>query len=226
MVSDEVFYKRKEQPFGRSWEEWSAEWWKWLLSTTDRNNPVNDATGELQSIGQQDANVFFLAGTHATEAERIVNIPEGKAVFFPTCVMSASYAEFPLLKSEEDLRRYASEGNQVNDMGITLEGETFEGAQIGKHTLNKTELLEFAVKSPLFEVILPVHNIHLYAKGGRTEVVSDGYWVFLKPLQRGRYTLIVTQDTKDDRTTLTLNCSYVLTYRLLVSEKNVRILRR
>ena len=222
---DDIFFRMDEEPFDKSLEIWSAEWWKWLLSTTDLNNPVNDATGELQSIGQPHANVFFLAGTHVKKAERIVNIPEDRAVFFPSAVMSASFAEFPNLKSEQDLREYAKEGNQVIDMEVTFEGVTSAGETINKQTLDKEDLEKYMVESPLFEVILPNFNIHMYAEGGPTQVVSEGYWVFLKPLERGKYTLTISQNTKDDPTTLTLNCSYVIKYNILVQPKDVTVIR-
>jgi hypothetical protein len=201
------FFPLDEEPFGKSWGDWSAEWWKWLLSITDRNNPVNDVTGELQQIAQHYLpNVFFLAGTHVTKGERECEIPAGTAIFVPIATMSASYAEFPDLQREEDLRSYAEEGNQVRDMKLTIDGE-----EIDKESLEK-----YRVKSPLFKATLPEDNICLYVKGGETETVSDGYWAFLKPLPSGRHTLVISQNTKNHPPSGTLNCKYDLTYHLTV----------
>ncbi len=35
-----------EKPFGLTYGEWSAEWWKWLLSSPIDSNPSTDKTGK------------------------------------------------------------------------------------------------------------------------------------------------------------------------------------
>jgi hypothetical protein len=199
-------YSLEENPFNKSWADWSAEWWKWLLSTPDNISPVNDATGELQHIAQLQPNVIFLAGTHQKKVERACIIPAAKAILFPIATMSASYVEFPNLRTEDELWRYAEEGNQVLDMSLSIDGEL----------LDQKYLEKYRVKTPVFEVFLPENNIQLYVKGGATKVVADGYWAFLKPLPLGSHTIIINQTTKDHPPSLTLNCSYELIYNLRV----------
>ena len=36
-----------EKPFGLTYGEWSAEWWKWLLSSPSESNPSTDKTGNI-----------------------------------------------------------------------------------------------------------------------------------------------------------------------------------
>jgi hypothetical protein len=205
-ASTNTLYSLEEKPFGKSWEDWSAEWWKWLLPTSDSNSPVNDADGELQGIAQHQPNVFFLAGTHQKKVERTCRIPAGKAILFPVATMSASYLEFPNLQNEGELRRCAEEGNQVDDMKLTIDGAVIDRGKLEK----------YRVKSPLFEVTLPDNNIHQYVQGGKTKAVSDGYWAFLKPLPPGEHTLIISQKTKDHPPSGTINCGYEITYHLIV----------
>jgi hypothetical protein len=199
-------YSREEKPFDKPWEDWSAEWWKWLLSISDNNNPVNDEDGELQGIGQHQPNVFFLGGTHQKKVERRCRIPPGKAILFPVATMSTSYLEFPNLHNEADLRRHAEDGSQVEDMKLIVDDEE----------INKEALEKYRVKSPLFELSLPEKNILLHVGGGETRAVSDGYWAFLKPLTPGEHTLTVSQKTKDHPASGTLNCKYEMTYHLMV----------
>ncbi len=204
---NDKLYSRDEKPLGNSWEDWGAKWWNWLLSITDKDNPVHDRTGELQHITQRHLpNVFFLAGTHDRKVERTCKIPAGVSILFPIATMSTSYAEFPNLHNETELRTYAEEGNQVLDMKLSIDGE-----EIDKGNLDK-----YRVKSPLFKVDLPENNIHMYVDGGETEAVSDGYWAFLKPLSPGNHTLIISQTTKDHPLSGTINCRYDLTYHLAV----------
>ena len=34
-------------PYGVSYNEWSAEWWKWLHSSPEDRNPATDTTGDF-----------------------------------------------------------------------------------------------------------------------------------------------------------------------------------
>lgn len=68
---------------GKTYEQWSVEWWKWAESIPVPINPILDETGKSSGIGQSGS-VWFLAGTSgATKIERKAEIPAGKAIFFP-----------------------------------------------------------------------------------------------------------------------------------------------
>jgi|SRR6476469_10031351 len=218
MDSADYFYNMNEQPEGRSWEEWGTEWWKWVLTKPDSTNPVNDIDGGFQGIGQTHPKMFMLAGTHSKKAERTVTVPKGTSIFTCVAVMSASFAEFPKLKTVNELLTYAKQGNNVEDMKVTISKMQDMGKRTDQVTLEKTDLQQYHVTSSnAFQVTLPRHNLQLYAKEGETFVVSDGYWICLRPLHPGNYDLEVSQTTADDPTTLTLNCSYDITYHLNVA---------
>ena len=51
-----------------------------------------------------------------------------------------------------------------------------------------TDLRPYRILSPLFDVRLGENNI-LEVKQQNTQMISDGYWVFLKPLTTGRHQL-------------------------------------
>src|SRR5437899_1087429 len=40
------------KPFGKTYGEWSAAWWQWVLSIPKRDNPLADPTGEKCAVGQ------------------------------------------------------------------------------------------------------------------------------------------------------------------------------
>ena len=90
-MTDRLAYKPDENPFGKRWEEWTAEWWKWSLSLPKDQNPITDPTGENASHNQRGP-VWFLAGTFGGVAERTCDIPAGKAIFFPISCNETSYA--------------------------------------------------------------------------------------------------------------------------------------
>jgi len=51
---------------GKTYGEWSAEWWKYVFSLPLNRNPLDDNTGRLCSEAQSAASpVFFFVGTLA-----------------------------------------------------------------------------------------------------------------------------------------------------------------
>jgi hypothetical protein len=204
-TNDIKMYSREDKPFGKSWEEWTAIWWQWLLSIPDESNPANDNTGTYCKE-RQSGPVWFLTFAHSPSAERTCTIPAGKSILFPVATMECSYAEFPKLNKESELRSYAKQGNQVSSMEATIDGLK----------LQKSDLEKYRIESQLFTVKLPENNIYFWTAPGETQAVSDGYWVFLEPLPPGDHELHFSQVTEDDPTTGTLNCKYDVTYHLKV----------
>lgn len=88
-----------------------------------------------------------------------------------------SIAEFPKLNSEEELKQCAKE---IQDSVINLHA-TVDGKNI-------RNLEAYRIPSPLFNFTLPENNI-LGLPPQTTQAVSDGNWVFLKPLAVDEHTI-------------------------------------
>jgi len=173
-MTDRLTYKPEENPFGKTWEEWTAEWWKWSLSLPKDQNPITDTTGKNASFNQRGP-VWFLAGTFGGLAERTCEIPAGNAIFFPISCNETSYAECPNFKTETELRAFAkADIDQVKIIMATLDGQRLSDSDLRR------------LKSPPFELDLPEGNV-LGVSPGKTKSNSDGYWVFLKPLPVGTH---------------------------------------
>ena len=54
---------------------------------------------------------------------------------------------------------------------------------IDEFILTANFLTGFRIQSPFIDIMLPENNI-LDISPGITRVISEGYWIFLKPLQR------------------------------------------
>jgi hypothetical protein len=115
--------------------------------------------------------VWFLAGTYEHPVERHCTIPTGKAILFPILNSECSYAEFPGLNSEEELRQCAK---QMQDSIVHLE------ASIDSVPISGLE--QYRVRSPLFNLTLGQNNILELSSNTTTQTVSDGNWLFLEPL--------------------------------------------
>jgi hypothetical protein len=120
--------------------------------------------------------VWFLAGTLQGQAERSCTIPAAKAILFPVINFEASVAEGDGTTEEELAARAKFEMDQITDIRATIS------------RTNTDELKQYRVKSPLFNVTLPDDNV-LGLPAQTTKMISEGYWLFLRPLEPGKYDL-------------------------------------
>ena len=170
---NEIMYSRDDEPFGKTWEEWTVEWWRWVLSIPKESNPGIDATGEKFDTIQNNANVLFLVGTYGGFARRSHTISAGKAILFPIINFTTSFISDPNLKTESELKSYSK--HDIDD--IVNKETTIDGIRL-------QDVQKYRVQSPIFDVTYPDDNIFGLLSGS-TRAVSDGYWVFLKPLSPG-----------------------------------------
>lgn len=176
-INLDLLYDRKEYPLGEPWEEWVAKWCKWLLSIPKKQNPSLDQTGSYCSVHQYERNVWFLAGTfgNVDEVIRCCTIPAGKSIFFPILAKEDSLIEDADLKTESALiRRCADATSRVRSMKATVDGKNVDCIQ------------NYRVRSKVFDLVFPEENVY-DVQQGKTRSVCDGFWVFLKPLKKGRH---------------------------------------
>lgn len=167
-------YPIDSEPFGIPYAEWTGKWWKWALEAPAARNPVSDVTGENCAEGQEGP-VWFLAGTFGGSAVRSCTIPADKAVLWNPISQECSYAEFPALKTESDLRSCVRNfQDKVTDAEVTIDGMKLQN------------LSSYRIQSPLFNFTLPQDNV-LALPEQTTTGVSDGIWVFLQPLPPGNH---------------------------------------
>ena len=163
------------KPFGRTYAEWTARWWQWVLSIAKTKNPLVDNTGK-NCANNQSGRIWFLAGTLKGPAERSCTIPADKAILFPVINFEASVAEGDGTTEEELAACAEFEMDQITDIRAMISGT------------NVNELKQYRIQSPLFNAALPPDNV-LGLPVQTTNMVSEGYWIFLKPLGPGKYNL-------------------------------------
>jgi hypothetical protein len=163
------------RPFGWTYAEWTAKWWQWVLAIPKSESPLTDDSGK-NSARNQMGPVWFLAGTLKGPAERSCTIPADKAILFPVINFEASVAEGDGTTEEELAGRAKFEMDQITDMRVRISGTNIE------------ELRQYRIHSPLFTVTFPPDNV-LGLPAQSTKMISEGYWLFLKPLETGKYDL-------------------------------------
>ena len=163
----------QDRPYGFSFGEWTTKWWEWAMSIPISVNPILDETGQYAGINQH-GKVWFLAGTIGDEnkvAHRICTIPEGKAILFP--VINYIYADEPMCNEAELIDHVKTD---IDD--IVVNETMINGYNVPGHRVKSDPIL--------FNLNTGVENMLKIPKEF-TKASADGYWVFVKPLNRGAH---------------------------------------
>jgi hypothetical protein len=169
-------YSTSDLPFGKSWKRWVESWWRWCYSYGEGESPLLDKTGGLCSKGQLFNSVWFLGGTFGGKAERVCRIRAGKAIFFPILNDLVSFHTDPQLQTETDLHLFAkADLDNTISLKVKIDGHPVKN------------LYSYRVHSSIFQItLLPDKRSSIPVN---TKAVSDGFWIFLKPLNHGQHTI-------------------------------------
>jgi len=195
---------------GKTYGEWSAEWWQWAYAGPNGKNAVQDTTGASCAVNQPTGKVWFLAGSFALPGvERTCTIPPNRALFYP--LVNTLWTDCPALPGEcpdsgSDecltdaevrgiLTVFAEGGDRACQLRSTLDGASISSLQI----------LTVRTQSPKFTSKLPENNFvsgcALPLPPGKTgRQIAEGYWVMLPPLSPGEHTLTLHGAACDSQT--------------------------
>ena len=176
-----ALYTANDRPYGRTYGNWTVEWWRWILGIPKRMNPVIDTSGEYTNINQNDPYVLFLAGKLAEEKvnipERHCNVPAHKSILVPVINCESNLLENPQLKTYESIVEH-----------VKSDEDTIVRAQC--HLDGKVVPTQRVKSDPLiFELRMVEDNLFNVKGGGTTHASADGYWAFFKPLPKGEHTV-------------------------------------
>ena len=173
------------EPYGRTFGEWTAEWWQLMFSIPTPDNPLTDVTGEDCMVGQRGP-VWFLAGTFGGgPTTRSCSIPEGKAIFFPVLNL------VDVNTATQSARELRAETAPCLAAASTLIAEV-DGEPVDDL------LRKHRVRSEVFEITLPSDNLFSFVPlpaGTYSPVIDDGFYVMLKPLAVGDHTLRIVGES-------------------------------
>jgi hypothetical protein len=180
-----LLFNRGENPYGIPWEKWASLWYVWMFSIPKKMNPCTDLTGKYCSVEQTHNNVWFLAGTFGNiiPVKRKCVVPVRKAIFFPVLVKEDSFTEDYDLREEHELRRRSKD---ATDRVLSMEVAIRDADYTGEFRLQTQEIQRYRVKSNVFDLVFPVDNVY-DVEAGPTRSVCDGFWIFIRPLEIGKY---------------------------------------
>jgi hypothetical protein len=198
VTADQIqFWLRNEKPHERSWDEWIAKWWQWLVSAPLEESPVNDHSGEFCARDQKQP-VWNLAGpiTGALadrgyrlgehKVTRSCNIPEGWSILAPLAVGEVTRLEYPSHDPNELLTRFVQE-HFVSHLMVKINEESYPQKYFDENKLD--------IVTANFELKYGDDNIFGVEGGQAAEAASRGYWLFIKKTP-AEFTLEVQQTTE------------------------------
>lgn len=178
---------------GRTYGEWSAEWWQWMTSIPAAENPQNQ-DGAVDCTRNQTGPVWHLAGAPlGTTAERSCTVPAGKPLFFPLLngvFVNEPGESFTVEEKREQLDGLFSDlvpgfladlglpGSRACALHATLDGTPIHFADPGVH-----------VQSPPFPLSTGDGPNTLPPGVVDPQAVTHGFWVMLPGLAPGQHTL-------------------------------------
>ncbi len=171
---------------GKTYGEWTADWWQWMLSVPAAENP-QDAQGEIDCGAGQSGPVWFLAGGDAGRPiARSCRVPAGTRLFFPVVNMllyNAAGESLTVDDKRAQLEAVFGAGGSSGEPRACDMFATIDGQQVARFTP------EARVQSPPFALDTGDGPFGFPAGLTDPEAVSEGYWVMLPPLAPGAHTL-------------------------------------
>ncbi len=173
---------------GKTIAQWTQDWWTWVFQSSASANPLEDADGAFAN-NNNSGPVFFVAGTSGGSAERTFTVPAGKPLLIPLVnfVDTVPEATASSRASPQSVRATESQLLQKAIASVTNVFASVDGTAV------KNPFSDL-VQTSFFSMGEAREGTVATALGEEVGNVMDpskaaGYWVMLKGLPAGQYTL-------------------------------------
>ncbi len=161
---------------GKTYPEWAAKFWQWMLGLPLAGHPVVD-DGLFDFSAGQSGKVWYWASPEGTITREVI-LPEGKAFLLSLRdVDTSSLEEPPFFGATEEQQRSNSVwfADHIIDLFCTVDGIPID-------------LTDFRFLTRQFQFTAPTPFI-FGATGGVGTAVGDGYFLLFPSLSKGRHTI-------------------------------------
>ena len=200
-------YDLDDNIYGESYQYWASQWWQWHISLPhiadkdDKQNtslihPRDAYTPEKCAWNQNNKDVWFLAdgpnrGPDAEDPvvrmnERTCNIPADKSIIVQLLGGECDFGEV----DENGVRVHQNDGDIVNCVNKGIDGFKVSASLDG---IELSDLQNKRIGHYWFNITVPKDNFYS-EPAGIYRALTDGYFLFLKPLSPGEHELVIKGD--------------------------------
>lgn len=208
------FYPGDSNPYGKSYHEWSAIWWKFVLEYPDRDARLTDLNGDLCAKGQS-GNVWILPGASSSTGN--ANFTRDKCVI-PNGVSLLISPDDNFCSTEEPHQKFdkkqltaCANASVFADDSASAKLDGIELIKITKDELNGIRESDPSKLKDVNYFESDVFDLYYPPGEGPYDAVSSGIFLMLKPLPPGKHTLNLgaSQAAED----WAYNLTYILTQK-------------
>lgn len=187
-ITDIQFFDNNDKIYGLTYGQWTVKWWDWIMPFPDAESPLKDETGAQWKKNQPSSDVWFLIGDFAEDPKkkrrytRVINdMDSGRSVLIPVLNCMATFLEYGgepwNLETHEDLLNHvAVDVSSVVKKDLFINGKRYHPVRVSSDPkITKTTIIE--------------NNAFGIKNFGITDAASEGYWAFIKTINKGHYTI-------------------------------------
>jgi hypothetical protein len=190
-------FSKDEKPFGKSYGDWASEFWnKWLAKNIDQATPKpggclivnNDYKSEPMVMLMETADV-------SSPPTQACQISSYQGIIVPLWIGWCDAGGSPGV----NLTKCAKEENLGNiASNVKVDGIPVAKLDVRQSVIPGSGLLDYKINSltnvtqstsKTFTLTIPADTHKANQVAGTGPAVSDGWWVFLKPLAPGTHTI-------------------------------------
>lgn len=186
-ISSTLTLDPRSDPFGKTFRQWTVEYWKYVMSFACEINPLLDDSGD-HVIRDQEGPVIFLSSVTGGIASREVTVPADAAMLFPVLSVLAGYPCTDALGKPapgQTVESFLQAGtksfiDKARNLRVTLDGMEIPVTPVARAASN---IFYLTGHPELAKCLDPCIT------GFAQPAVSDGYWIMLNTLRPGKHKL-------------------------------------
>jgi hypothetical protein len=191
-------FSKDEKPFGLSYDDWASKFWNhWISKNTDQATPKSGGCLIVNNDNKSDSLVMLMETADVGfPPQQVCKISSKQGIMIPLWIAwcdtgaNKGYSDQQLT----ECARRANLGNIVSD--VKVDGfpvakldvrQTLISGSLDYKINSLTNVTQFDSKG--FNLTIPPDTHKPNQVTGTWRAVSDGWWVFLKPLSTGQHSI-------------------------------------
>jgi hypothetical protein len=193
-------YSIDSEPYNITYGNWLAKSTQRMIQIPKEIHPAINYTSERCGTDQSGP-VWFLTCIFDSGEERNCIIPSGKSILLPL-LMGTCWDDINSPMKDQEIIQCARAGNEHGMISATIDGKEIKNLE------------SYRTVSPFFNITVPENNIY-DSMPGVWKAKTDGFFLFLEPLQPGNHSIHTTVSILNPMNNA-YNYGADLTYHLVV----------